>query len=123
MPLTRNQTAACKPHIEAFLAARRNEVGDAVFEKINQERKGLVNVCVTVDQPGHIRYKQNWWSKQIRLGARTHLHTMADLSIKSQVFEYVKSAFRQTVELSSSVVIHVFADDDNDLYANVSFCQ
>lgn len=123
MTLTRSQTAACVPHINAYKEARRAEVGDAVYNKINRERLGLINVCVTVEQPGFIQYKQNWWSKRVRLGLRTHLHAMADLSLKAQVIEYVKNAFRQTVELSSRVDVVFFADEDDDLFATVSFCQ
>ena len=123
MTLTRSQTAVCKPHIEAYNEARRTEVGDAVYNKINREKLGLINVSVTIEQPGFIQYKQNWWSKRVRLGLRTHLHAMADLSLKAQVIEYVKSAFSETVERSSRVDVNIFADDDDDLFATVSFCQ
>lgn len=122
MPLTRAQKQTCLPHIEAYLQERKNEVGYDVFDKINREKKGLVNVSLRVFQPKFVSFKENWWSKQFNLGVRTHLHAMSDLSIKSQVLEFVKSAFAQVVECSSDVEVCVFSMDE-DLYASVSFCQ
>ena len=120
MPLTRAQTQTCKPHINAYLENRKMEIGKNMFDKINREKVGLVEVKVQVFQPQFIQYEHQWGSKHFNLGVRTHLHKRTDLSIKSQVSTFVKTAFAHTVELSSNVDITVF-EKDNELLAWVMF--
>ena len=98
----------------------KNQLGQKAFDDIEENKKGLVTVQVSVFQPDHINYKNQWRSKTLNLGLRTHLHPYPLPSPKSQILDYINNAFKQTVELSKKTTVSIF-NIENLVYASVYF--
>lgn len=105
---------------QLFTNVYKEQLGPKVFDDINQNQKGLVPVQVSVFQPSHIKYKNQWGSKTLNLGLRTHLHTYPLPSPKSQILDYINNAYKQTVELSKKTTVTIF-NIENLVYASVYF--
>jgi len=114
MPNTRKTT-------KLFSNVYKEQLGQEVFNDIQQNKKGLVTVQVSVFQPDHIKYKNQWGSKTLNLGLRTHLHPYPLPSPKSQILDYINNAFKQTVELSKKTTVSIFNINEHFVCASVYF--